>query len=92
VGWAQLRHELDARLDDANRAMDSSLEGNQDRFSEELQLARKRLGTAEKSAIEQALQEGWVSAHTASQMIEETEPSYEGRQATPSKSTFTEKH
>jgi CPA1 family monovalent cation:H+ antiporter len=89
---AQLRHELDARLDDANRAMDSSFEGNQDRFSEELQLARKRLGTAEKSAIEQALQEGWVSAHTASKMIEETEPSYEGRQATSSKSTFPEKH
>jgi CPA1 family monovalent cation:H+ antiporter len=89
---AQLRHELDARLEDANNAVDCTLEGNQDRLSEELQVARKRLGAAEKSAIEQALQDGWVSAHTASQMIKETEPPSREPSTAPLKCTPPEEH
>ena len=69
----QLRQELDARLENANTAVDSILGENQDRLSEELQVARTRLSIAEKSAIEQAMHDGWVSANTASKMIEEAE-------------------
>jgi hypothetical protein len=35
----QLREELDARLKNANTAVDSILGGNQDRLSEEIQVA-----------------------------------------------------
>ncbi len=69
----QLRHELDARLENANQAVDTIFGENQGRLSEEFQVARKRLSAAEKSAIEQAMHDGWVSTKTASKMIEETD-------------------
>ncbi len=69
----QLRHELDGRMDNANTTVDSILGEKHDRLSEELQVARSRLSAAEKSAIEQAMHDGWVSAGTASKMIEEAE-------------------
>ena len=53
--------------------MDSILGENQDRLAEELQIARTRLSTAEKSAIEQAMQDGWISANTASKIIDEAD-------------------
>jgi CPA1 family monovalent cation:H+ antiporter len=69
----QLREELDARLKNANMAVDSILGDNQDRLSEEFQVARARLSNAEKGAIEQAMQDGWISANTASKMLEEAD-------------------
>jgi CPA1 family monovalent cation:H+ antiporter len=69
----QLRHELDARLESANTAIDSILGDNQDRLSEEFRVARARLSSAEKGAIEQAMHDGWVSANTASKLIEEAD-------------------
>jgi hypothetical protein len=69
----QLRNELDARLESANTAIDSILGDNQDRLSDEFRVARARLSSAEKGAIEQAMHDGWVSANTASKLIEEVD-------------------
>jgi CPA1 family monovalent cation:H+ antiporter len=69
----QLREELDARLKDANNAVDSVLGDNRDRLSEEFQVARARLSNAEKGAIEQAMQDGWISANTGAKMLEEAD-------------------
>jgi hypothetical protein len=69
----QLRNELDARLESANTAIDSILGENQDRLSDEFRVARARLNSAEKGAIEQAMHDGWVSANTASKLIEEVD-------------------
>ena len=54
-------------------AVDSILGDNQDRLSEEFQVARARLSNAEKGAIEQAMHDGWISANTASKMLEEAD-------------------
>jgi CPA1 family monovalent cation:H+ antiporter len=87
----RLHRELNERLEDANKAVDTTLGANEDRFSEELQVARARLGAAEKSAIEQAMQDGWVSPGTASKMIEETEQrSGESSDHATSKSTLAD--
>ncbi len=75
----QLRKELDARLEDANTAIDSILGDNQDRLSDEFRVARARLSSAEKGAIEQAMNDGWVSADTAGKLIEEVDESLSGR-------------
>ncbi len=69
----RLRKELDARLNSANTAIDSILGDNQDRLSDEFRVARARLSNAEKGAIEQAMHDGWVSANTATRLIEETD-------------------
>jgi CPA1 family monovalent cation:H+ antiporter len=69
----RLRTELDAQLETANTAIDSILGDNQDRLSDEFRVARARLSNAEKGAIEQAMNDGWVSANTASQLIEEVD-------------------
>jgi Na+:H+ antiporter len=69
----KLRRELHARLADTNRAVETIFGENRGRLAEEFEVARARLSVAEKSAIEQAMHDGWVSAKTASKMIEETE-------------------
>ena len=74
--YEQLRHELDGKLENANAAVDSILGENHDRLAEELQVARTRLRTAEKSAIEEAMQDGWISANTASKIIDEADLHY----------------
>jgi hypothetical protein len=71
--YQQLRNELDARLETANTAIESILGDNQDRLSDEFRVARARLSSAEKGAIEQAMHDGWVSANTASKLIEEVD-------------------
>jgi hypothetical protein len=60
-------------LESANTAIDSILDDNQDRLSDEFRVARARLSSAEKGAIEQAMNDGWVSANTASKLIEEVD-------------------
>lgn len=69
----QLRNELEIRLETANTAIDSIVGDNRDRLSDEFRVARARLSNAEKGAIEQAMKDGWVSANTASKLIEETD-------------------
>jgi len=69
----QLQEELDASLERANKAVDSILVDNQDRLSEEFQVARARLSNAERGAIEQAMQDGWISTNTAAKMFEEAD-------------------
>jgi len=86
----QLRHELDAKMENANTAVDSILGENQDRLSEELQVARARLSAAEQSSIEQAMHDGWVSAHTASKMIDESDFHSGKPSASPRNSTVAE--
>jgi uncharacterized protein (DUF2249 family) len=71
--YAQLREELDARLENVNTTIDSVLGDNLGRLSEEFQIARTRMSGAEKGAIEQAMHDGWVSAETASRLIEEAD-------------------
>jgi CPA1 family monovalent cation:H+ antiporter len=88
--YEQLRHELDGRLESAKAAVDSILGENQDRLAEELQVARERLSTAEKSAIEQAMQDGWISANAASQIIDEADLHSAKPSAAPRKSTVAE--
>jgi CPA1 family monovalent cation:H+ antiporter len=90
--YKQLRHELDGRLENANAAVDSILGENQDRLAEELQVARARLSVAEKSAVEQAMQDGWVSANTASKMIDEADLHSGKPSAVPRKSAVAEQH
>lgn len=68
-----LRRDLDARLESENTAIESILGSNQDRLSDEFRLARAQLINAEKGAIEQAMYDGWVSANTASRLLEEAE-------------------
>lgn len=72
--YRSLRKELDTRLKDANASIDAILGDNQERLAGEFRVARARLSSAEKGAIEQAMHDGWVSADTASQLIEETDP------------------
>jgi hypothetical protein len=60
-------------LENANTAVDSILDDNHDRLSEEFKEARARLRNAEIGAIEQAMHDGWVSTNTASKMISEVE-------------------
>jgi CPA1 family monovalent cation:H+ antiporter len=88
--YEQLRHELDGRLENANAAVDSILGENQDRLNEELHVARTRLSTAEKSAIEQAMQDGWISANMASKIIDEADLHSAKPSAAPRKSTVAE--
>ncbi|HEY1799828.1 MAG TPA: Na+/H+ antiporter [Terriglobales bacterium] len=76
---AKLRHELDARLEHTNQAVETIYGENHARLSEEFEVARARLNVAEKSAIEQAMHDGWVSANTASKMIAETDTASEER-------------
>ncbi len=71
--YQRLRHELDARQENANTVVESILGDNQDRLKEEIQAARTRLDRVEKGAIEQAMHDGWISAKTASKMVAETE-------------------
>ena len=71
--YQRLRHELDARQENANTLVESILGDNQDRLKEEIQAARTRLDRVEKGAIEQAMHDGWISAKTASKMVAETE-------------------
>lgn len=71
--YAQLRRELDARLENVYTMIDSVLHDNLERLSDEFQIARTRISGAEKGAIEQAMHDGWVSAGTASQMIEDAD-------------------
>ncbi|MFZ3263527.1 MAG: hypothetical protein WA172_05970, partial [Terriglobales bacterium] len=71
--YEQLHDELEARMQMENAAVDSIIGENQDRLSEEFQFARSRLNVAEQSAIEQAMHDGWVSASTASKMIDEAD-------------------
>ena len=71
--YAQLRRELDARLENVYTMIDSVLDDNLERLSDEFQIARTRISGAEKGAIEQAMHDGWVSAGTASQMIEDAD-------------------
>jgi CPA1 family monovalent cation:H+ antiporter len=88
--YEQLRHELDGRLKNANAAVDSILGENQDRLAGELQVARTRLSTAEKSAIEEAMQDGWISANTASKIIDEADLHSGKLSAAARKSTVAE--
>ncbi len=88
--YSQLRQELDARLENANTAVDAILGDDQSRLSEEFQVARARVTAAEKSAIEQAMQDGWVSANTASKMIDEADLHSGKPSAVPRKSTVAE--
>jgi CPA1 family monovalent cation:H+ antiporter len=85
--YLQLRRELDSRLEAANTTVGSILRDDQGRLSEEFQVARARLSSAEKGAIEQSMHDGWVSAGTASKMLEEVDliPTEKGphREGTP---------
>ena len=56
----QLRHELDERLSAANSSVDTIFGQDENRRSEEIQFARLRLNSAQKSAIEQAMHDGWI--------------------------------
>ncbi len=84
--YQQLRTGLEARLEDVNRAVDAVFSENQERLSEEFHMARTRLIASEKSAIEQALHDGMVTANTASQMIEEADRHYADPNNAPNES------
>jgi Na+:H+ antiporter len=88
--YQQLRKDLEARSEDANRAVEAIFGENQGRLSEELGAARARLIVAEKSAIEQALHDGLLTAGTASKMIEEADRYYEERNDVSEKSGVAE--
>ncbi len=84
--YEQLHHELEARQEDANNTVDTIFGENRGRLTEEFEVARRRLKTAERSAIEQAMHDGWVSANTAAKLIEETDVDPEDSSATPPQS------
>ena len=81
--YEQLHRELEARQEAANRTVDTIFGENKGRLTEEFEVARRRLRTAERSAIEQAMQDGWVSANTAAKLIEETDVDPDDSTETP---------
>ncbi|MGC2185090.1 MAG: Na+/H+ antiporter [Terriglobales bacterium] len=85
--YEQLHHELEARQEEANKTVNTIFGENQGRLTEEFQVARQRLKTAERSAIEQAMHDGWVSANTAAKLIEETDVHSDESNETSPKST-----
>ena len=79
----QLQKELQARLEQANQSIQAIYTKDSTPVMEELRLARNRLMTAEKSAIEQALHTGWISPSTATKMIGEADVHWDREPAAP---------
>ncbi|MGH9546645.1 MAG: Na+/H+ antiporter [Terriglobales bacterium] len=90
--YRTLHNDLEARSEDANRAVEAIFGEDQGRLVEELNIARARLIVAEKSAIEQALHDGLITAGTASKMIEEADRYYEKRNDVSEKPVVAEQH
>ena len=55
-------------------------------------MARARLSSAEKGAIEQAMQDGWISTNTAAKMLEEADLRLTEGDATSRGIAFTQQH
>jgi CPA1 family monovalent cation:H+ antiporter len=68
--YEQLRQELDGRLAHVNAQITEIYDKDESRILPEIQMARKRLIAAEKSSIEQAVQDGLISRRTAVKMME----------------------
>jgi Na+:H+ antiporter len=68
--YAQLRHELDARSEQARSQITQIYNKDQRRMADELRSATKHLIAAEKSAVEQAMFDGIITAETASKMLD----------------------
>ena len=68
--YEQLRQEVDERLEQAKGQVAALYGKDNSRILPELQMAKVKLIAAEKSAIEQAVQDGLISQQTASTMIE----------------------
>jgi monovalent cation:H+ antiporter, CPA1 family len=68
--YSQLRQELDKELEQAEEKVAELYGKDTTRILPEIQMAKMKLVAAEKSAIEQAVQDGLVSQKTANKMIE----------------------
>ena len=67
--YAGLRSELDSQMNEVHTLIDSMQVGDQARAAEEVRLARAEMFTAEKTAIQRAVNEGLISQHTAETML-----------------------
>jgi CPA1 family monovalent cation:H+ antiporter len=72
-GYQQLRDELEARLQETEKEIESLHETDHTAAEEELRMASARLAAAEKSAIQRSANQGLVSAHTAEKMIADSD-------------------
>lgn len=68
--YDRLRQELDSRLEDAKARVAELYGEDASRILPEMQLARMKLVAAEKSSLEEAVQNGLISQQHASKMIE----------------------
>ncbi len=68
--YNQLREELDKQLESAEEQVAALYGKDNSRILPEVQMAKMKLITAEKSAIEQAVHDGLISQQTANDMIE----------------------
>ncbi|MGH9528956.1 MAG: Na+/H+ antiporter [Terriglobales bacterium] len=81
--YDRLKADLDASLSNASDTIEVVFKENQDRLSDEFEMAKRRLVAAEKSSIEQALHDGLLSTKSASRMFDQAERSFDGRKETP---------
>ena len=68
--YDQLRTELDARLDRVKAEVAEIYGKDESRILPEMQMAKMKLIAAEKSSLEQAVNDGLISRQTAAMMIE----------------------
>ncbi|MGH9513393.1 MAG: Na+/H+ antiporter [Terriglobales bacterium] len=77
--YERLKTNLNESLNSASDTIEAVFNKNHDRLSDELDMAKKRIVAAEKSAIEQALHDGLLSAKSASSMFDQAERSFEAK-------------
>lgn len=68
--YKQLKENLDSELQDTSDAIRQIFSHNHERLRDEFDNARKRLIAAEKSAIDEALRAGQLSARTATRLFD----------------------
>jgi hypothetical protein len=71
--YNRLQAEVQQRLEEQQREAVSLYKDHGERIDRETREARKRLAVAERSAIEQSMHSGLISARTARDMIGETD-------------------
>ena len=66
-----MRRDLDQRAEEAEKKIAEIYAQDESRAAEEMRTAKKRLISAEKSAIEKSLRDGLISAGAAAKLSEE---------------------
>jgi CPA1 family monovalent cation:H+ antiporter len=81
--YDQLRRELENRSEQARNEISAFFRQDQRRMADEVRVAKVHLITAERSAIEQALYDGLISAPTAGKMLNDADHQIEEASKVP---------